>query len=88
MAYINCKKCGCQMSDKSEACPMCGTPVNADVEEINKGDDHSLNKKISDYDTVRNKAYKEMDEELEKTLNERKSIFYNLEEKEEDILLR
>ena len=26
-----------------------------------------------------------MDEELEKTLNERKSIFYNLEEKEEDI---
>ncbi len=24
------------MSDKSEACPMCGTPVNADVEEINK----------------------------------------------------
>ena len=56
-----------------------------DVEEINKGDDHSLNKKINDYDTVRNKAYKEMDEELEKTLNERKSIFYNLEEKEEDI---
>ncbi|MBR4830828.1 MAG: hypothetical protein IKZ96_03580 [Bacilli bacterium] len=56
-----------------------------DVEEINKGDDHSLNKKISDYDTVRNKAYKEMDEELEKTLNERKSIFYNLDEKEEDV---
>lgn len=56
-----------------------------DVEEINKGDDHSLNKKISDYDTVRNKAYKEMDEELEKTLNKSKSIFYNLEEKEEDV---
>jgi hypothetical protein len=58
-----------------------------DVEEINKGDDHSLNKKISDYDTVRNKAYKEMDEELEKTLNERKSIFYNLDEKEEDVAI-
>lgn len=24
------------MSDKSEACPVCGTPVNADVEETNK----------------------------------------------------
>lgn len=58
-----------------------------DVEEINKGDDHSLNKKISDYDTVRNKAYKEMDEELEKTLNKSKSIFYNLEEKEEDVAI-
>lgn len=54
-----------------------------DVEEINKGDDHSLNKKITAYDTVRNKVYKEMDDELEKTLNERKSIFYNLDEKEE-----
>lgn len=54
-----------------------------DVEEINKGDDHSLNKKINDYDAVRSKAYKQMDDELEKTLNERKSIFYNLEEKEE-----
>ena len=55
-----------------------------DVEEINKGDDHSLNKRMSDYDTVRNKAYKAMDDELEKTLNERKSIFYNLEEKEKE----
>ena len=56
-----------------------------DVEEINKGDDHSLNKKIKSYDEVRNKAYKEMDDELEKTLNKSKSIFYNLDEKEEDI---
>ena len=54
-----------------------------DVEEINKGDDHSLNKKITDYDTVRNKAYKDMDDELEKTLNKSKSIFYNLDDKEE-----
>lgn len=54
-----------------------------DVEEINKGNDHSLNKKIADYDTVRNKVYKEMDDELEKTLNEKKSIFYNLDEKED-----
>ncbi|MBR3490344.1 MAG: hypothetical protein IKH36_02520 [Bacilli bacterium] len=58
-----------------------------DVEEINKGDDHSLNKKISDYDTVRNKAYKEMDEEIEKTFNKSKSIFYNLDEKEEDVAI-
>ena len=31
MAYITCKQCGCQMSDKSEACPLCGTPVGEDV---------------------------------------------------------
>lgn len=36
MAYINCKNCGCQMSDKSEACPMCGMPIDADVEEFRK----------------------------------------------------
>ena len=36
MALINCKKCGCQMSDKSEACPLCGMPVGADVDEYNK----------------------------------------------------
>ena len=28
MEYITCKKCGCQMSLMSEACPMCGTPTN------------------------------------------------------------
>lgn len=27
MAYIKCKFCGAQMSDKSEACPVCGAPV-------------------------------------------------------------
>lgn len=27
MAYIICKHCGTKMSDKSEACPVCGTPV-------------------------------------------------------------
>jgi len=32
MAYITCKQCGCQMSDKSEACPVCGTPINQNVE--------------------------------------------------------
>ena len=36
MALVNCKKCGCQMSDKSEACPMCGMPVGMDVVEYNK----------------------------------------------------
>lgn len=30
MAYITCKHCGCQMSDKSEACPVCGAPVAED----------------------------------------------------------
>lgn len=27
MAYINCEFCGAQMSDKSEACPVCGAPI-------------------------------------------------------------
>lgn len=27
MATFICKHCGCQMSDKSEACPVCGAPV-------------------------------------------------------------
>lgn len=31
MAYITCKHCGCQMSDKSEACPVCGTSVAEDT---------------------------------------------------------
>ena len=30
MAYITCKHCGCQMSDKSEACPVCGASVVED----------------------------------------------------------
>lgn len=28
METIKCKECGCVMSAMSEACPMCGTPVN------------------------------------------------------------
>ena len=31
MAYITCKRCGCQMSDKSEACPVCGASVVEDT---------------------------------------------------------
>lgn len=27
MKTIKCKKCGCEMSAMSEACPMCGTPT-------------------------------------------------------------
>lgn len=34
MAYITCKHCGCQMSDKSEACPVCGTLVEENSTEI------------------------------------------------------
>lgn len=32
MAYIICKHCGCQMSDKSEACPVCGASINDNEE--------------------------------------------------------
>ena len=36
MSLISCRNCGCQMSDKSEACPMCGMPIDANVEEYRK----------------------------------------------------
>ena len=31
MPYITCKHCGCQMSDKSEACPVCGASTIEDA---------------------------------------------------------
>lgn len=37
MGYITCKNCGCQMSDKSEACPMCGTVVEENSNSETKG---------------------------------------------------
>lgn len=40
MGYITCKKCGCEMSDKSEACPVCGATVGeslaSETEQIQK----------------------------------------------------
>jgi len=38
MAYITCKQCGCQMSDKSEACPVCGSPVKGNIEDLSSND--------------------------------------------------
>lgn len=40
MAYITCKHCGCQMSDKSEACPVCGASV---VEDATQKEDTNTN---------------------------------------------
>lgn len=34
MSYITCKHCGCQMSDKSEACPVCGASINDNEEAL------------------------------------------------------
>ena len=53
-----------------------------DVKEKNLGKtkEFSLEKKIVDFDSVRNRAYKELDEEIEKTLTGKKDIFYNIEE--------
>ena len=58
-----------------------------DVKEKNlsKTKEFSLEKKIVDFDSVRNKAYKELDEEIEKTLTNSKDIFYNLDEEEKAI---
>ena len=61
----------------------------SDVKEkdLDKTKEFSLDKKIVDFDTVRNRAYKELDEEIERTLTGSKDIFYNLDEtKEEDNL--
>ncbi len=52
------------MSDKSEACPMCGTPVNADVEEITSVEkQHKLENPIANEQPMKTK------EEAEPTEN-------------------
>ena len=52
--------------------------------ELSKTKEFSLEKKSVDFDTVRNKAYKELDDEIEKTLTGKKDIFYNLEEEKKE----
>lgn len=47
---------------------------------LSKTKEFSIEKKTVDFDSVRNRAYKELDEEIEKTLNGTKDIFYNLDE--------
>ena len=49
---------------------------------LDKTKEFSFDKKIVDFDTVRNRAYKELDDELEKTLTGNTDIFYNLTEEE------
>jgi hypothetical protein len=51
-----------------------------DVVDADKTKEFSLDKKIVDYDSVRNRAYKDIDEEFERTMNN--DIFYNLDEEE------
>ena len=48
--------------------------------DLNKTKEFSIEKKSVDFDTVRNRAYKELDEEIEKTLTS--DIFYNLDSEE------
>lgn len=48
--------------------------------DLNKTKEFSIEKKSVDFDTVRNRAYKELDEEIEKTLTG--DIFYNLDNEE------
>ena len=56
-----------------------------DVKEkdMSRTKEFSLEKKIVDFDTIRNRAYKELDEELERTLTDSKDIFYNVKDEEE-----
>ena len=56
-----------------------------DVVEADKTKEFSFDKKIVDFDSVRSRAYKDLDDELEKTMNT--EVFYNLdkEEPEEDL---
>lgn len=51
-----------------------------DVVDVDKTKEFSFDKKIVDFDSVRNRAYKDLDEELEKTMNN--DIFYNLDDEE------
>ena len=53
-----------------------------DVVDADKTKEFSLDKKTVDFDSVRNRAYKDLDEELEKTMNT--EVFYNLDEEEND----
>lgn len=53
-----------------------------DVVDVDKTKEFSLDKKIVDFDSVRNRAYKDLDEELERTMNN--DIFYNLNEEEKE----
>lgn len=52
---------------------------------LSKTKEFSLEKKSVDFDTVRNRAYKELDDEIEKTLTGSKDIFYNLDEEDSNI---
>ena len=58
-----------------------------DVKEksLDKTKEFSIEKKIVDFDSVRNRAYKELDEEIEKTLTDSKDIFYNLDSEESPV---
>ena len=51
--------------------------------DLNKTKEFSIEKKSVDFDTVRNRAYKELDDEIEKTLTG--DIFYNLDSEEGSI---
>ena len=47
---------------------------------LSKTKEFSLDKKTVDFDSVRNRVYKDLDDEIEKTLTKSKDIFYNLDE--------
>lgn len=51
-----------------------------DVVDADKTKEFSFDKKIVDFDTVRNRAYRDLDDELEKTMNN--DIFYNLDKED------
>ena len=51
---------------------------------LSKTKEFSLEKKSVDFDTVRNRAYKELDDEIEATLTKTKDLFYNLDDEKEE----
>lgn len=58
MEYIKCKKCGCQMSTLSEACPVCGLSVNEDAGE-DKQEQVDVKTQIEEEDNI-TEAYDEI----------------------------
>lgn len=55
-----------------------------DTDKLGKTKEFSIDKKTVDFDTVRNRAYKELDDEIEKTLSGTKDLFYNLDDEKKD----
>lgn len=89
MSLIICKKCGAQVSDKADACPICGTPICdvANNENMGASAVHDLSVKETEAVVAQTEATKittmspeeiaaqKVEEERKKRATKRKNIF-------------